>query len=96
MKYWQIICSQHIKTVYQTKIKANHISDKKLINLIRALMSKYSLSDEEIVEEHLNASTKRHKKYITVSRVAEKIGESLHIGFYSQSADISITAQLTN
>ena len=94
IKYWDILCEKHMEIIYQTKIDTRHISEKNLIQLIRTLISKYALSDEEILEQHLTIPFKKKKDYINILRSNSKINEPLSINFITQVADISVTAQL--
>ena len=94
IKYWDILCEKHMETLYQTKINARHISEKNLIEFIRTLISKYALSDVEILEQYLTIPFKKKKNYINILRTNSHLNEPLSINFIAQVADISVTAQL--
>lgn len=95
-KYWQIECTRHLKTIYKTKVKASHLPEKKLEEFIAILISKYALSDEEILEQCLRQPFKKKRNYIDIQRSNNSLGEPLSIEFMAQSADISVCAWLTD
>jgi len=95
-KYWKIECTRHLSTIYQTKVSSKHLSEKKLIEFIRVLMSKYALSNDEILEQHIRLPFKISKDYINVARTNSVLNEPLGINFMTQVADISISAWLTD
>jgi hypothetical protein len=94
MKYWDILCERRLEILFRKKISATHISEKNLVEFIRTLLSKYGLSDDEILEQYLSIPFKKKKDYINVHRGNNIIGEQLSIIFSAQIADISVTAQL--
>lgn len=94
IKYWDILCEKHLETLFRTKINAKYISEKRLIEFIRTLLSKYALSDEEILEQYLRIPFKMKKDYINIQRTNSRLGEPLSINFMTQIADISVTVQL--
>ena len=94
IKYWDILCEKHMEILYQTKINTRHISEKNLIEFIRTLISKYALSDGEILEQYLTIPFKKKKNYINIQRTNSHLNEPLSINFFGQAADISVTAQL--
>lgn len=96
IKYWKIECTKHLKTLFQAKINANHISEKKLVEFIRTLISKHALSNEEILEQHLKIPFTKRKDYIQIVRTNSNTNGNLQINFITQIADISIIAYLTN
>jgi hypothetical protein len=95
-KYWKIECTRHLSTIYQTKINTKHLSEKKLIDFIRLLMSKYALSDDEILEHYIQLPFKTSKNYINITRTSSKLNEPLNINYMAQVGDISISAWLSD
>lgn len=95
-KYWQIECSRQLKTIYKTKVKASHLPEKQIEEFIRVLLSKYALSDEEILEQCLRQPFKKKKNYIDIQRSNNALGKPLSIEFVAQSADISVCVWLTD
>lgn len=94
IKYWNILCERHMEKLYQSKINTKHITEKNLIAFIRTLISKYALSDEEILEQYSTIPFKKKKNYINVLRTQSHLNEPLSINFFVQVADISVTVQL--
>ena len=66
------------------------------MEFIRILMSKYALSDTEILEQHLRIPFKKPKDYINIQRTNNKLGEAISINFSTQIADIYVSAWLTD
>jgi len=95
-KYWKIECAKHLSILFQTKVNAEHLPEKNLIEFIRTLMSKYALSDNEILEQCIRQPFKTSKDYIIITRSNSKLNEDLSISFMSQIADISISAWLSD
>lgn len=95
-KYWKIECTKHLSTIYEAKVSTKNLSEEKLKNFIITLMSKYALSDNEILEQHLRVPFKKTKCYINILRTNSGLGEPLMISFMTQVADISICATLTD
>jgi hypothetical protein len=93
-KYWKIECSRHLAIIFQTRVNTKHLSEKKLIEFIRILMSKYALSDDEILEQQLRIPFKKPKNYINIKRTNNKLGEPLNIDFSTQIADIYVSVSL--
>ena len=93
-KYWDILLEKHNKTIYQTKIDTNQISEKNLIEFMKILLSKYVLSDDEILEHHIRIPFKKNKEYINVYRRNNALNEPLDINFYAQVADYSVSVNL--
>ncbi|WP_062128019.1 hypothetical protein [Geofilum rubicundum] len=94
IKYWNVLCEKQNSLLFQEKIKADHISETNLVAFIKSLISKYALSDKEILEQHLNIPFKTKKDYIEVTRTNSKIGEPLLISFSAHVADISVSVIL--
>ena len=94
IKYWEVLCEKHMQTIYKTKINTKHISEKNLIEFIRTLISKYALTDEEILEQYFTIPFKKKKNYINVLRTQSALNEPLSINFLAQVADISVTVRL--
>src|SRR5688572_17851352 len=95
-KYWEIRCTKHLLTIYQTKVSIKHLTEKKLIEFMKVLMSKYVLSDDEILEQYKRIPFKTTKDLIGIIRTNSKLNEPLSISFSAQLADISISAWLTD
>ncbi len=83
-----------MKSIFETKINTKHISEKKLIELIRALLSKYALSDQKILKQYVRIPFKKKKDYFNIKRYQNSLDEPLSISFYAQIADISIAIRL--
>lgn len=94
IRYWNIICEKHMEILYQKKVNTKYITEKNLIAFIRTLISKYALSDEEILEQYLTIPFKKKKNYINILRTQSHLNEPLLINFIAQVADISVTVQL--
>lgn len=94
-KYWKIVCSRHTSVLYQAQINTKHISERLLEQFIRTLISKYALSDNEIMEQHTRVPFKNKKDYISVVRTGCDLNEPLKINFSSQVADIYVDVCLT-
>ena len=95
-KYWKIECTKHLSTLYQTEISTKHISEKKLAEFIKVLISKYALSDEEILQHYIQVPFKTKRDYINITRTNSKLNEPLRINFSATVADISVCAWLTS
>lgn len=95
-RYWKIECHRHLLLLYETKINAGHISEKQLIEFIRVIVSKYALSDDEILEGYMRVPFKAKKDYINIIRANSNHNEPLSICFSTQVADISVTVCLTD
>ncbi len=94
-KYWKIECTKQLSTIFQTKVDTRHLTEKKLKEFIIVLISKYALSDDEILEQHLRVPFKKIKDYIQIQSENRKINNSLIINFSAQVADISVVVSLT-
>lgn len=94
VKYWNVLCEKLNRLLYRENIRVSHISEQNLITFIKSLISKYALSDNEILEQHLNIPFKKKKNLIEVTRTNSKIGEPLSISFSAHVADISVTVIL--
>jgi len=95
-KYWTIKCTKHLSTLYQTKVDTKYLSEDKLMEFIRILMSKYALSDDEILEQYLRRPFKKSVDFIQVVRTNSNLSEPLSINFTTQIADISVSAWLAD
>ena len=95
-KYWKIECTRHLSTIYETKVNTKHLSESKLKEFIRVLISKYALSDDEILEHYLRIPFQSKNDYINIVRTQSKLGEPLTIEFKTQSADICVYAALSD
>lgn len=95
-KYWNIECAKHLKTIYKTKVNTKHLSEKMLKEFMKVLMSKYALSDDEILEQHLRVPFQTPRNYINISRTNNELGKPLSINFSAQIADISISVWLAD
>lgn len=96
-KYWDILCEKHMEVLFRKKIKTEHITEKNLIEFMRTLISKYALSDEEILEQYITIPFKKKKNYINIQKSSSHVNEPLSIiTFYEQVAGISVTASLTD
>lgn len=85
-----------MQTIFATKIKTTSITEERLLTFIRVLMSKYALSDNEILEQYIRIPFKRKKEFITIQRFQRLNGNELDISYYSQSSDISVDVSLSN
>jgi hypothetical protein len=93
-KYWKIECYKHMSVLYQSKVNVNHITEKKLIEFIKILISKYALSDDEVLETYMHVPFKPNVNYIKITRTNSGLNEPLRIMIAAQSADISVNAWL--
>jgi hypothetical protein len=94
--YWKITCCRHMQTIFSTKVKTTNLTEERLLAFIRVLMSKYALSDNEILEQYIRIPFKPKKEYITIQRFQNVNGDELDISYYTQSSDISIDVSLSN
>jgi hypothetical protein len=58
-------------------------------------MSKYALSDDEILEQHSKLSKKKRTDYINIIRTNSGLNEPLQINFLAQVADTYIDVSLS-
>ena len=93
-RYWVILLEQHNKVIYKAKRDESLISERKLIEFIKALLSKYALSDDEILEQFVRIPFKRKTDYIVVNKSISNLNELLSINYHAQLADYSITVSL--
>jgi hypothetical protein len=97
LKYWDILCEKHTEVLFRKKINTKHITEKNLIEFMRILISKYALSDEEILEHYITIPFKKKKNNINIQRSISYLNKPLSIiTFYEQVAGISVTASLTD
>jgi hypothetical protein len=97
LKYWDILCEKHKEVIFRKKINTQHITEKNLIEFMRTLISKYALSDEEILEQYITIPFKKKKNNINIQRSSSYLNKPLSIvTFYEQVAGISVTASLTD
>ncbi len=94
-RYWNVLLEKHTKTIYKTKLDESHISEKNLTEFMKVLLSKYALSDDEILEQLVRIPFKRKIDYIIVHRSQSNLNEPLEINLSAQSADYSITVSLS-
>ena len=85
-----------MRTIFSTKIKTTSITEERLLELIRVLMSKYALSDNEILEQYIRIPFKPKKEYIMIRRFQNVNGGKFDICYYAQSSDISVDVSLSN
>lgn len=93
-KYWKIVCSRHMSTLYEAQIDTRHISEVLLQEFIRALMSKYALSDDEILEQYKRVPFKNGTDRISIVRTNSGLNEPLKVYFSAQVADIYVDVSL--
>ncbi len=97
LKFWDILCEKHMEVVFRKKINTEHITEKNLIEFMRTLISKYALSDEEILEQYITIPNRKKKNLINIQRSSRHLNEPLSIiSFYEKVAGISVTASLTD
>lgn len=65
-RFWRItLMKQHMESVV-AEIPTTHITDRKLVALLKMLFVKHFLTDEEAVAAHLCKTTKRYRNLIPV------------------------------
>lgn len=94
-RFWEIECTQHMKTIFRTEINSSHLSENGLKDFMRALFHKYALTDIEILEEYRRQPFKATKTIINIVQGNNYKGGVLSISFSAQVADICVTAWLT-
>lgn len=95
-KYWKILCERQTTTLYETKVNIKILSEKNIFEFIRVLISKYALSDNEILEQHLRIPFKKSKDHIMIQRSNNRLGEPLSINFNSTNSGISVSVWFTD
>src|SRR5690606_22541082 len=92
--YWEIRLEKHTKIIFEGKINSKHISENNLIKFIKVILSKYTLSDTEILETYTSIPFQKRKEYISVTRSNNNLKDPLKIYFDAQLADYSIIVSL--
>lgn len=92
--FWRIEIEKGIKSLSSMIVPTGQISDNNIEKLIEVLISKYMLSDEEIISSLCNKNTKRHQNYFQYNREARPEGERVRINYYAQMSSISIVITL--
>lgn len=93
-KNWHILLEKHNTSVYEARVNINSITENELNGFMKTLLSKYCLTDDEILEQHLQIPFKKKKEYIKINRRSNKLAETLQISFDAQVADYSLTVCL--
>jgi hypothetical protein len=97
LKYWDILCEKNMEVLFRKKINTEHITEKSLIEFMRTLISKYALSDEEILEHYITIPFRKKKNHISIQRSSSHLNEPLSIvTFYEKVSGISVTTSLTD
>ena len=65
-QYWKITGYDGLSTLFEHKIYTGQISENKLKELLKALTSKISLSEEEIISSYANKGTKIYFNHLEV------------------------------
>lgn len=95
-KKWRLECSEQMKTLFSCDIDVSKITEQRLQELIRLLISKYALSNEEILQTCYNQNTKNFRNYIHIERSQSRLNEKLSIGYYCCSSNIDISIILVD
>ena len=61
--YWEVICTEGLHTLYKTKIATTLISETNLSKFLNFILSKYALTNDEVLEELITIPLKKKKKY---------------------------------
>jgi|SRR5690606_6688837 len=93
-RFWKVECTRGIKTLYSTEIPVSNIGENKLKELLRELLSRYALTDDEVTELYISIPFKKKKKYFDVIRCQNDVGEKPAISYMASASSISITATL--
>lgn len=93
-RFWEIECSKHLVTIFKKRVDTKYLTEKNLKEFIRILVSKYALSDDEILEQQLRIPFKKTKEYIEVRRKNNELGTPLAIYITAQVSDISVIVSL--
>ncbi|MUK43725.1 hypothetical protein GNP61_19460 [Aliivibrio fischeri] len=72
MKKWRITGYDGINVIFREDIPLYHISEFNIKELLRVLVSKYGLSDREIVNSYLNSRSKNKQDLLELKRLKLK------------------------
>ena len=92
--FWHIECTRHKKILFQEKVDVKYLSEKNLNEFIHTLLCKYTLTDEEILEQFKRVPFAKKINYIAIHRTSNLLGEPLEINFLAQIADTCVSVWL--
>ena len=72
MKKWRITGYDGINVIFREDIPLYHISEFNIKELLRVLVSKYELSDREIVNSYLNSRSKNKQDLLELKSLKLK------------------------
>ena len=95
-RFWKIECEEGIKKTSSMIVPTNQFSEKKVVELIKLLFTKYTLTDEEILSSLIRTSSSIDNNLIKIERHSELDfrTDQIRICFSAKSSLISITANL--
>jgi len=67
-KYWYISVYRGTETIYQKKVKFGQITEKSMQALLKTLVAKYGLDNEEIISSYAKQKTKLHHNFLPVEK----------------------------
>ncbi len=81
-RFWRITLYKHGNEEVVDEIPTTHISEQRVIALLKMLYAKHWLTDEEIVVSHLRGNVKRHRSMMSVDefRSEDPISFLIHGG----------------
>jgi hypothetical protein len=91
-RYWRIIRYYHGQDDVVAEIQTTHITNQGLIGLMRMILAKSALTEDEIIVTHLRGNVKRHFEHMPVNwhRSSDAISCHVHSGSSWVSASVVI------
>lgn len=91
---WDVKVCQKMDILFTTEVPCTILSEKSIVNLARTLVSKYALTDAEIVSQFISKTSKLSSCISEVNRFQSQLDEPLGIWYSVQVADISVDIAL--
>ncbi|MFM9965148.1 MAG: hypothetical protein ACKV2Q_28455 [Planctomycetaceae bacterium] len=81
-RFWRISLYKHGNDEVVAEIPTTHITERRVIALLKMLYAKHWLTNEEIVVSHLRGNVKRHRSMMSVDefRSQDPISFWIHNG----------------
>ena len=72
-RYWRIVGYDGTKTLFQTEVPLGFFTDKQMSAVLRVLVARAGLTEEEILDSHAKRNTKRYRGLLEVQVQAKPI-----------------------
>jgi len=91
--FWRVEIEKGIKTISSMIVPAGQITDKKIDELLKILICKHMLNDEEVLSSFCKRGSKRHQDYFKYHRQTYQ-NDRFRVTYLAQMSSMSITITL--